>query len=877
MFAVRFFILLLIESACIGTRSPEAGVTVGAQGHSPAPLVDEHFDQLDAVHQTWLSEIPGVNGATVSVEDGTLRMTLPSSGEIKLTRQLDAVALRGMRLHVRAKLRTDSTTASARLSWRSADATLVDGERLYAEPVSSDSWTVVDSLVDVETDSRRGALALVVSGQGNAWFDDVRVDVVGPTPSNANVALSAQQLDHLQAFTRAATLIRYRHPSDQSADLDWNQFLPAAIDRILQTKSRKALLDELRALFGTVAPTVEFSESPKYSFSDPERNVGAHLARWQRVGFGVGVAADDLYRGWRQGRDRDLASIYIGTRLNVPHLSQCKRARVEATGRRWGEGEAKVYAMVFGPGRSSKQFDIKLHTDGSSVAFDVEIPATTFGIDVMLGVEGNAGASLQALSLVCNDHERIAVDIARAGWTYEGTESFYSHSMRDCPSGTCLVVDRVPLETSFVRERDVLSVEIAAHLWAHVPLAVWTDSHRTFPVPAAPPWRAQQRYGATELPSRLAVVAAAWGTLSLFYPYFADQHLDWLRELQPSFVEMAAAHSIRECYRALFALLARLHDNHARARHPSVQNDGILPLALRPFDNALIVVGTLDDYAKKVTVGSEVLSINGVAAPQVYADMLAHTSSATQGWSDAIVPFWLTVDRAGTLADVRVKSPDGITTEVLLPHLARKLYEDSVHEPRPAIGAELRPGIYYLDLDRLTLARWQAVLPSLAPARTVILDMRGYPNNAAFEILGHFVKHEIVSPLWRVPLLGTSEYAKSSWTIRPMTPSLDAKVIMLIDGRAISAAETVIQTFHDNAVGPLVGESSAGTNGDVALAKLPAGFSIQFTGLRVQLQDGAVLQARGITPDVVVHPTLAGVRAGRDEVLEAALQLASHL
>jgi C-terminal processing protease CtpA/Prc len=158
----------------------------------------------------------------------------------------------------------------------------------------------------------------------------------------------------------------------------------------------------------------------------------------------------------------------------------------------------------------------------------------------------------------------------------------------------------------------------------------------------------------------------------------------------------------------------------------------------------------------------------------------------------------------------------------------------------------------------------------------VILDMRGYPTNAAFEILGHFVRREITSPLWRVPILGTSGFHKSSWTIRPATPRLDAKVIMLVDGRAISAAETVLQIFHDNAVGSLVGEPSAGTNGNMVFAKLPVGFSVQFTGLRVQLQDGAALQGRGITPDVVVHPTLAGVRAGRDEVLEAALELATR-
>jgi C-terminal processing protease CtpA/Prc len=52
---------------------------------------------------------------------------------------------------------------------------------------------------------------------------------------------------------------------------------------------------------------------------------------------------------------------------------------------------------------------------------------------------------------------------------------------------------------------------------------------------------------------------------------------------------------------------------------------------------------------------------------------------------------------------------------------------------------------------------------------------------------------------------------------------------------------------------------------------------MRFTGMRIPLQDGTALQGRGIVPDHVVHPTLEGVRAGRDEILDAALQLAAHL
>jgi C-terminal processing protease CtpA/Prc len=43
-------------------------------------------------------------------------------------------------------------------------------------------------------------------------------------------------------------------------------------------------------------------------------------------------------------------------------------------------------------------------------------------------------------------------------------------------------------------------------------------------------------------------------------------------------------------------------------------------------------------------------------------------------------------------------------------------------------------------------------------------------------------------------------------------------------------------------------------------------------GIGVFWPDGRPTQRVGIVPDIEVHPTLAGVREGRDEVLEAALQ-----
>ena len=69
-----------------------------------------------------------------------------------------------------------------------------------------------------------------------------------------------------------------------------------------------------------------------------------------------------------------------------------------------------------------------------------------------------------------------------------------------------------------------------------------------------------------------------------------------------------------------------------------------------------------------------------------------------------------------------------------------------------------------------------------------------------------------------------------------------------------------------------VGSPTEGANGDVTTVVLPGGITVGFTGHDVRHADGRQLQRVGLVPDVLVRPTIAGLRAGRDEVLERALQ-----
>jgi C-terminal processing protease CtpA/Prc len=109
--------------------------------------------------------------------------------------------------------------------------------------------------------------------------------------------------------------------------------------------------------------------------------------------------------------------------------------------------------------------------------------------------------------------------------------------------------------------------------------------------------------------------------------------------------------------------------------------------------------------------------------------------------------------------------------------------------------------------------------------------------------------------------------------IRPHKPHIAAKLVFITDGRAISYAESCMGIVEHYQLGAIVGEATAGTNGNVNPFTLPGGYRISWTGMKVLKHDGARHHGVGIRPTVPLQRTVAGIRQGRDEFLERAVEL----
>jgi C-terminal processing protease CtpA/Prc len=109
-------------------------------------------------------------------------------------------------------------------------------------------------------------------------------------------------------------------------------------------------------------------------------------------------------------------------------------------------------------------------------------------------------------------------------------------------------------------------------------------------------------------------------------------------------------------------------------------------------------------------------------------------------------------------------------------------------------------------------------------------------------------------------------------SITPAKPHYSGKVVILVDELTQSSAEYTSMALRASPNAFVIGSTTAGADGNVSQIALPGGQRTMISGLGVFYPDKRPTQRVGIVPDLMVRPTIAGIRVGRDEVLEAAIR-----
>jgi hypothetical protein len=198
----------------------------------------------------------------------------------------------------------------------------------------------------------------------------------------------------------------------------------------------------------------------------------------------------------------------------------------------------------------------------------------------------------------------------------------------------------------------------------------------------------------------------------------------------------------------------------------------------------------------------------------------------------------------------------------------------------------LMPGnIGYVNLNLLKSNMVDTMFEQCKDTKAIIFDMRGYPHSTALPIASRLARKDdipaakFIQPILLEPndrsddcLILDQKQEFMQLVPKTSEPKYQGQTVMLMDGRTEGAAEHLGLFLKAANETVFVGSPTSGTVGTVTDFYVPGGILIGLAGQAVVFPDGKQIQRKGLTPDIEVRPTVAGVRAGKDEVLDKAIE-----
>jgi len=339
-----------------------------------------------------------------------------------------------------------------------------------------------------------------------------------------------------------------------------------------------------------------------------------------------------------------------------------------------------------------------------------------------------------------------------------------------------------------------------------------------------------------------------------------------------------------DVYPVLEDLVNRFHDYHTQLYWPDKPAREV-PAGVR--------LGWVEGFVAVVTAnagagwplmpGDVLLAIDGADAGALYQQFLGVARGATayarQSWAcDCLLE-----GAPGTAVQVRVRR-EGEAVDL---ECARMMASprDSLQFLNPsgeAVGVRriaedvgcIRIPSWRSEDEGALLARFDAALEEFRDLPGLLLDVRdnrGGSDDLADEVTGRFLGAPIVSSISFHREAGTQHYEKTVNIAHPRGPwRYEGRVAVLTNEDCASACEHFVSGMRASGAALLVGRPTTGACGRRKSIPLPDGLTL-FCALTIPFHGAEPSPLHRMEPDVLVLPTLAALRAGRDLVIEAAV------
>jgi C-terminal processing protease CtpA/Prc len=362
---------------------------------------------------------------------------------------------------------------------------------------------------------------------------------------------------------------------------------------------------------------------------------------------------------------------------------------------------------------------------------------------------------------------------------------------------------------------------------------------------------------------------------------------DWNAVLPEFIPRLIAARSAEEYHLTLVELSTRLNDAHVGANSAVITRTlgGRTPSFVAQFIEDQVVVtkpgrGAPTD-GSGLQVGDVITHVDGEAVAQRRRDLVKYVAAGNPS----------VFERKLVATALRVR---GDSATYIIERDGKSLTRRIAMAPPPASTGTGPPplpvypvtelarvlpnsNIGYINMGDINQPQVDSAIAIVKYSSGIVMDVRNYPRGTMYRFAEFF--NPDARPFVKFTVVDSTYPGQVVWISHVMAGRAGGnpeyyrgRVAILVDERTQSHAEFSVMALRTSPQNKVIGSQTAGADGNVTPFVLPGGVRTLFTGLGVYYPDGRATQRIGIVPDIEIRPTLKGLRSGRDEVLERALE-----
>jgi len=384
---------------------------------------------------------------------------------------------------------------------------------------------------------------------------------------------------------------------------------------------------------------------------------------------------------------------------------------------------------------------------------------------------------------------------------------------------------------------------------------------------------------------RILTLFRFWNAMEYCYPYLDLTDTPWkllLKEYLPYFIEVKNKTEYEQLIRKL---IAGINDSHGGSYFPDsdlkntvlaqLNYPYIVPAKLILSKEKHIVVETSN--SQKLKRGDILLSINGKQIQAIIEEFRPYISASNEiSFVNKVLQKIIlksenpslkaTILRKGKKLNVLL---DAYTQEQFIPGKTSGIKSWKEYKLKSQ-------GIAYIDVATMSGDSVVRIIRDNSHSKGLILDLRSYPASSSFQSLYSLLLPKEETFMW----FSTNDKSMPgnfvlSGDTKIGTDNPDyfkGKIAILVNEGTQSHGEFSAIAYRKAPRSAIIGSTTAGADGNVALFKLPGDITVQYTGLGAYYPDWEVCQRAGVKIDIHVRPTVDEIRNGQDVLIEKAIE-----